>query len=108
MFRIVGGTDHDEEIGADAQERSANAHKLIEHAHQIASLLEGDVASFFIIGIKKDGSHSTGWRLDPDSLFMGETLFGAFITEIVRREIITQSEVVNILNRDTDTSDDGA
>jgi hypothetical protein len=108
MLRIVAGTDL-EPVDDEATEPTAShASMLIQHAHIISNLLEGDVAAFFIVGIRSDGSHSTGWRLDPDNPFMGSTLFGTFVAEIARREIITQSEVVDVLNRGPTTSDHGA
>jgi hypothetical protein len=107
MLRVVAGTAHEPDDDAPEHSISYSA-KLIEHAHAISNLLEGDVAGFFIVGIRSDGSHSTGWQLDPDNPFMGSTLFGAFVAEIARREIITQSEVVDVLNRGPTASDDGA
>lgn len=108
MLRVVAGTDHVEDDDAPDQPDTHLSRKLIEHAHTISNLLEGDVSAFFIVAIKPDSSSSCGWGLDPNHPSMGATLFGALVSEIARREIITQSEVVDILNRGPNASDDGA
>lgn len=110
MIRVVAGTDHDDTD--EPAPRVDLADRLIRHAHQVASVLEDGVTAFFIVGVQPDGRYSCGWGVDPDSPSIGSTLLGAYVATIAQREIVTQSEVVSVLNRvngvDDASDDDGA
>lgn len=82
--------------------------KLVKDARYIAGKMP-DMVGFIVIGVGKDGGYMSGWRID-EKVF-GATLFGTLLIEAVRREIITQSEVVHVLNNNpvaTHDDDDGA
>lgn len=78
--------------------REGHAATLVEHAATIADGCPTELIGFMIIGVGRDGSYQAGWRLRDDAPF-GPTLFGAFIGEIVRREMVTDSEIRSFMIR---------
>jgi hypothetical protein len=79
---------------------------LVSHARELVASMAKGVDGFFIAVVGPDGKYNAGWRVPPT---MSETMFGALMGEITRREIITQTEAVFVFNRASETTyDDGA
>lgn len=90
------------------RDRATLGDTLIDHAATVGKYMGDDLAGFFVVAMSKKGTYSCGWRNPPE---MSVTLFGALLSEICRRETITQTEAVEVFNNQSGNYtpyDDGA
>ena len=71
----------------------ANARAIADTATDAEPL-----AGYFVMGIFKGGSTSTGWRYDPEASAVPRALFPAFAAEIIRRDMITEREARTVFD----------
>lgn len=70
--------------------RHGHAATIVEHAATIADASPNDLIGFFIVGVDRNGSFNVGWRISDDAPF-GPTMFSAFLSEIIRRKLATET-----------------
>lgn len=66
---------------------------IIKHARMIASQEQegSDLVGFLIVGVYSDGRHSAGFRWDPERSPIPRRLMPAWMEEVVREEMVTDS-----------------
>ena len=69
--------------------------KIVDNARGIASYdREGSrLIGYFIVGLFSDGSHSSAWRYDPDLSPIPRRLLPAYVSEVIREDIITDPAI---------------
>ena len=75
--------------------------QIIEGARRIANFSEADseLVGYFVIGLYSDGSSSTGWRYDAKRSPIPRALMPSYVAELIRRDMVTQVEAVEVFNR---------
>jgi hypothetical protein len=73
---------------------------IVRAARQIAALGTDDqqLVGYFIAGVFSDGTTSTGFRYDPVKCVIPRALFPAWVAEIIRRDLITETEARDVFN----------
>lgn len=68
--------------------------KVVQNARSVAeqSTPESPLIGYILIGFYSDGATSVGFRYDPERCAIPRALMPAWISEIVRREMITAPE----------------
>ena len=75
---------------------SPRAADLMRQARMIAMEDGEQIDAFAVIALRRDGSYQIGWGCAG---FYGPTNTTAILTEVIRREIATQTEAVEVFNR---------
>jgi hypothetical protein len=91
--------------GVESADGLRSEARVVAAARQVADIFPDGLAGYFVLGVDATGSYASGWHVESDGTFMTPMLFASFAMEAVRREIVTQSEVVYALN---ESGDDGA
>lgn len=75
--------------------------KIVDNARGIASYSQPDseLVGYFVMGLFSDGSSSVAFRYDPKRSPIPRALLPAYIAEVLRRDMITYGEAVEVVNR---------
>jgi hypothetical protein len=73
--------------------------EIVDHARQVASYSEpgSDLVGFMVIGLFSDGSHAAGFRWDGDKSPIPRRLMPAYVAEIVREDLVTNTTIADAL-----------
>lgn len=77
------------------------AGELVRNARTAAewASAENPIAGYAVIAMFSDGSSSVGYRYDGDLCSVPRVLFPAWVEELLRRDMITYPEAVDVVNR---------
>lgn len=68
--------------------------QMVRHARDIADIIGGDFAGYFIVGFDRAGCFSSAYRFPQD---MSPSLASAYIKDVAQRELSTAREIDHVL-----------
>lgn len=75
--------------------------KIIECARNIAGYGQpgSELTGFVVLGLYADGATSIGWRYDATASVVPRAMLPGWVSEVLRRDIITHVEAAETYNR---------
>lgn len=70
-----------------------NARQIVEWSNDVP------LVGYVVVGLFANGKTSTGWRYDGQKCPVPMSILPAWVAEVIRRDIVTQSEAVDVFNR---------
>lgn len=75
--------------------------EVVKSARAVAGFDEpgSELVGFVVLGLYSDGRTSIGWRYDGNRSPIPRAMLPAYVAEVIRRDIITQTEACDVVNR---------
>jgi hypothetical protein len=75
--------------------------RIVTCARNIADYSEpgSELCGFVVLGLYSDGANAIGWRYDGKRSPIPRALLPAYVAEVIRTDLVTQVEAVEVFNR---------
>ncbi len=92
---VINSVNHDNGDGEDWRG------SIVANARRAASFAsaESPLVGYVVVGLFADGQSSVGWRYDAARCVVPRTLLPHWVSEVIRRDIVTGTEAADTFER---------